>query len=121
MPEISPPQASPNLQTAPTENTELAKVFCIDGYIVKIPLKAALQRLPYDIMEAVSQPIMRTALDIQGKDDVHFLTPMTKDMLLMDFPGAELVENINKTTANIVAGMHGGNPVFGDDHDGILR
>lgn len=113
-------QISPNIQTA-SENTEFTKVFCIDGYIVKIPLRAALQRLPYDIMKTADQSVMKTALDIQKKNDVHFLTPMTKDMLLVDFPGAEVVENINKTTVNIVASIHGGNPVFGDNHDGILK
>lgn len=114
----------PELQTQTTQTTDqktLVKVFCIDGYIVKIPLEDALKRLPYDIMEAASQKVMRVALDAQEKDDVHFLTPMTKDMLQIDFPNLEVVENINKTTANLVAGIHGGNPVFGDDHDGILR
>lgn len=96
-------------------------MFCINGVVVKIPLADAIKRLPYDIMETAGQPTMQMVLAAQGKNDVPFLTPMTSDMLLAEFPGAEVVENINKTSANMVAGIYGHNPVFGDDHDGVLK
>lgn len=101
--------------------TELVKVFCIDGVVVKIPLDSAMQRMPYDIMDAAEQPVMRSVLDAQGKTDIHLLTPMTSEMMRIDFPNMEVVENINKTTANAVAAFHGGNPVFGENDDGVLR
>lgn len=101
--------------------TEMVKVFCIDGVVVKIPLSDALKRMPYDIMDAAEEPTMRNVLDIQGKTDIHLLTPMTSEMMKMDFPLLEEVENINKATANAVASIHGYNPVFGDEDDGVLR
>lgn len=103
------------------QTIELTKVFCINGVVVKIPLEDALGRMPYDIMDAAEQPVMRAVLDAQGKTDIHFLTPMTSEMMQMDFPNLEIVENINKTTVNAVAAFHGANPVFGENEDGILR
>lgn len=58
-----------------------AKVFCINGEIVEIPLRAALQRLPYEIMYLYEQPLMMVAIQAQGKE-VDFLSPQTSDMLL---------------------------------------
>lgn len=101
--------------------SELVNVFCINGEIVQVERAKAESRLPYDIMDPAQQPLMKTVLAAQGKD-VHFLTPMTSDMLIADL-GGTVLENINKTTVNMVASAlrPDGKPVFGDDEDGILR
>ena len=96
------------------------KIFCINGVIVEIPFRKALERLPYDVM--MMQQTMHTVITAQVPEMiVHFLTPMTSDMILQDVGGGTEVCNINKGAVNAVAGIFGGKPVFGDDHDGILK
>lgn len=100
-----------------------AKVFCINGEIVEIPLRAALQRLPYEIEYLYAQPLMMVAIGVQGRE-VDFLSAQTSDMLLSKEFGVgegRVLENINKNTANIVSSLLSGKPIFGDDHDGVLR
>lgn len=94
------------------------KVFCIDGVIVEIPLRQALVRLPYDVMHM--DRTMGFVISSQGKE-AQFLTPMTSEMILIDVPNGKVVENINKNSVNMVAAIHGANPVFGEDQDGVLR
>jgi hypothetical protein len=96
----------------------VVKVFCIDGIIVSVPLREALKRLPYDVEPM--QKLMKTCIEKSGQE-ATFLSAMTADMLLGDIGRGQGVVNINKTTVNAVAEHFGGNPVFGDDHDGILR
>lgn len=98
---------------------EFAHVFCIDGVVVRVEREKAEARLPYDIMDPAEQPLMKAVLDAQAQD-IDFLTPMTADMLIADLGGNKL-ENINKTTVNMVADAFGHPPVFGEDEDGILR
>jgi hypothetical protein len=111
-------QTTPDIQK--TDN-ELVKVFCLDGVVVKLPLKEVLKRLPYYFMEAQKQRLMRTALDIQEKNDIHFLASVASFELFVDFPNAEVIENINKATANIVSAVLSGKILYGENDDGVLR
>jgi len=99
----------------------LVNVFCINGEIVQVDREKAEARLPYDIMDPTEQPLMQAVLAAQGKE-VHYLTPMTSDMLIADI-GGQVLENINKTSVNMVAAAlrPDGKPVFGDDEDGVLK
>lgn len=99
---------------------ELVNVFCING-VVQVEREKAEARLPYDIMDPKEQPLMQMVFAAQGKD-IQFLTPMTSDMLIADL-GGTVLENINKTSVNMVASAlrPDGEPVFGDDEDGVLR
>ena len=99
------------------ENTRV-KVFCIDGVLVYVLLRKALERLPYDVM--MMQSTMDMAIKLQNVQDVAFLTPMTSDMAIRELDAVK-GENINKGTVNAVASMFGHGPVFGEDEDGILR
>lgn len=113
---LTPEEIEQIAATAP-ENAQV-KVFCINGVIVEIPFREALKRLPYDVM--MMQTDMKMVIEAQGRH-ADFLTPMTSDMILQDVGSGRELENINKNTVNAVALMKGGNQVFGDDQDGILR
>lgn len=94
-------------------------VFCIDGVVVAVPLRKALEAFPYGV-EAKDDQVMNASFSIHGNDDIQFLSAMTSDLVLMDL-GGDIVENINKDTVNTVSDIFGGDPVFGDDEDGFLK
>lgn len=94
------------------------KVFCINGEIVEVRYRNAIERLPYDIMPM--QELMHRAIKGAGHEDVVFLSPMTSEMLLAEMEG-KVVTNINKDAVNYVSQHYLGKPVFSDNQDGVLR
>lgn len=96
----------------------VTKVFCINGEIVEIPLRAALQRLPHEVM--YMEPLMKTVIEMQGRE-ATFLSPQMSYLLIQEVGAGRVLENINKDSVNMVSHVLAGKPVFGDDHDGVLR
>lgn len=125
--------------TATAPSDALVTVFCIDGVIVEIPFREALERLPFDVM--MMEKHMFDIITAQGEEAL-FLSPMSSDMLLDAInevekpdspwevnalttkrarPTGRVLTNINKACVNAVASSFGEQPVFGLNEDGILR
>ncbi len=101
------------------QNDIKCRVFCIDGFVVEVELKKAIERLPYDVMIREDQPVMHYVFSCNG-NDIQFLSPMTFDWFIKDV-GGTIQENINKATVNGVSQQLRGKTVFDDDEDGILQ
>ena len=117
--DLQSPLTSQEIETicSGTNPDAKVKIFCINGVVVEVLFRKAIERLPFDVM--MMQKDMAFVISSLGVE-THFLSPMTSDMLIHDLGGIEVI-NINKNAVNMVAAMKGANPVFSDEEDGILR